>query len=84
MTSILVCCTPAQGHVGPLLAIAGYLAEAGHDVRFISGRAYEARIRAAGLAFIRFPPRAISTSTTRTRPTPSGPPSPVSRRSSGR
>lgn len=55
MASILVCCAPAQGHITPLLAIATHLAAVGHDVRFLSGRAYETRVRAAGLEFIPLP-----------------------------
>ncbi len=55
MASIIVCCTPAQGHVVPLLAIAAHLAAVGHEVLFIGGRAYEDRIRAAGLEFIPLP-----------------------------
>ncbi|WP_345752175.1 glycosyltransferase [Microbacterium rhizophilus] len=55
MTSILICCTPAQGHVAPLLAIATHLAGEGHDVRFLGGRAYADRVRAAGLPFLPLP-----------------------------
>ena len=58
MSSILVCCAPAQGHMAPLLAIASHLASEGHDVRFLGGRTYEARIRAAGLEFLALPPEA--------------------------
>lgn len=55
MSAILVCCAPAQGHITPLLAIATQLAGGGHDVRFMTGRAYETRVRAAGLEFIPLP-----------------------------
>ncbi|HWL02006.1 MAG TPA: glycosyltransferase [Microbacteriaceae bacterium] len=55
MSSIIVCCAPAQGHITPLLAIATQLAGAGHDVRFLTGRAYETRARDAGLEFIALP-----------------------------
>jgi len=55
LSAILVCCAPAQGHITPLLAIAAQLSGAGHDVRFMTGRAYEARVRAAGLEFIALP-----------------------------
>jgi len=55
MTSVIVCCTPAQGHVIPLLAIATHLAAGGHDVRFISGRAYAEPVTAAGIPFLPLP-----------------------------
>jgi len=55
MSSILICCTPAQGHVTPLLAIAEHLASRGHDVRFITGRAYESRVTAAGIPCLLLP-----------------------------
>jgi UDP:flavonoid glycosyltransferase YjiC (YdhE family) len=55
MTSILICCTPAEGHVAPLLAIARHLAAVGHEVRFIGGRAYAERVSAAGLPFLPLP-----------------------------
>lgn len=58
MSSILVTCAPAQGHMAPLLAIASQLRTTGHDVRFMGGRAYEQRIRNAGLEYLPLPPEA--------------------------
>jgi MGT family glycosyltransferase len=58
MASILVCCAPAQGHMAPLLAIATHLLAAGHHVRFLGGRAYEAQISAAGLEYLPLPAEA--------------------------
>lgn len=58
MASILICCSPARGHVDPLLAVARHLAAAGHELRFLTGHAYEERVRAAGIEFLPLPAEA--------------------------
>lgn len=55
LASILVCCAPAQGHIAPLLTLATHLARTGHEVRLMTGRAYESRVRDSGLDFIPLP-----------------------------
>jgi len=58
MASILVCCTPAHGHIIPALAVAEHLAAQGHDVRVLTGRRYAERVREAGLEFLPLPEEA--------------------------
>lgn len=52
MASILVCCTPAHGHVVATLVAAQHLREQGHQVRFLTSSRYAARVEAAGVEFL--------------------------------
>ncbi len=52
---VLLCSTPATGHLNPLLAIARMLAEDGHEVMVLSGSAFRNRIVAAGARFTALP-----------------------------
>jgi UDP:flavonoid glycosyltransferase YjiC (YdhE family) len=52
---ILAACTPATGHLNPLIAIAGFLIEDGHEVVFLSGTAYRDRIEKSGARFYALP-----------------------------
>lgn len=58
MSSILVTCTPAHGHVVPSLAVAAHLVAAGHDVRVLTGARYAERVAAAGAEFLPLPAEA--------------------------
>jgi UDP:flavonoid glycosyltransferase YjiC (YdhE family) len=58
MGSFLICCTPAHGHVVPLLTIARHLLSQGHRVRFLTGAAYREAVRSAGAEFLAIPPEA--------------------------
>lgn len=58
MASILICCTPAHGHVYPLLTVARHLVAEGHDVRMLTGTRYRDSVTAAGVEFIPMPPGA--------------------------
>jgi UDP:flavonoid glycosyltransferase YjiC (YdhE family) len=48
---ILVASTPATGHLNPLIAIATFFIEDGHEVVFLSGTAHRGRIEGCGAAF---------------------------------
>ena len=52
MASVLVAAVPFNGHVTPLLAVAGYLAGRGDRVRFITGPRFADAVRATGAEFI--------------------------------
>lgn len=56
MASYLVCSTPVQGHVTPLLTMAADLVRRGHSVRMLTGRAFEDRVVASGAGFEALPP----------------------------
>ena len=58
MSSYLITCTPAHGHVMPLLQIARHLIARGDDVRFLTSPRYADRVRAAGAQFLPLPPEA--------------------------
>jgi len=58
MASILICCTPAHGHVYPLLTVARHLVAEGHDVRMLTGTRYRDTVTAAGVEFVPMPPGA--------------------------
>ncbi|MFE1599729.1 glycosyltransferase [Methylobacterium sp. ID0610] len=49
---VLLCSTPATGHLNPLLAIARMLADQGHEVAVLSGTGFRDRIEAAGARFL--------------------------------
>ena len=52
---ILLCSTPATGHLNPILAIARMLADEGHEVMVLSGSAFRDRIEATGARFAALP-----------------------------
>jgi len=52
MSSILICSTPAVGHVAPLSAIARYLVDHGHTVRYLTGERFRATVEATGAEFL--------------------------------
>jgi MGT family glycosyltransferase len=58
VASILICCTPAHGHVIPALAAARHLHTQGHAVRFLTSTRYAERVQAAGLEFLALPAEA--------------------------
>jgi UDP:flavonoid glycosyltransferase YjiC (YdhE family) len=52
---VLLCSTPATGHLNPLLAIARMLVDDGHEVMVLSGSAFRDRITASGARFMPLP-----------------------------
>jgi UDP:flavonoid glycosyltransferase YjiC (YdhE family) len=52
---ILMASTPATGHLNPLIAIATFLLEDGHEVHFLSATASRARIEKSGAIFRALP-----------------------------
>jgi UDP:flavonoid glycosyltransferase YjiC (YdhE family) len=52
---VLMASTPATGHLNPLIAIATFLIEDGHEVLFASGTAHCDRIERCGAAFLALP-----------------------------
>lgn len=55
MLSLLICSTPVHGHVTPLLPVARALAEAGHDVRFLTGARYRDAVEQTGARWMPLP-----------------------------
>jgi MGT family glycosyltransferase len=55
---VLIASTPATGHLNPLIAMATFLIEDGHEVVFLSGTAFRARIENIGARFHALPGRA--------------------------
>lgn len=55
MYSLLLCSTPVHGHVTPLLAVARALVDAGHDVRFLTGRRYREAVERTGARWVPLP-----------------------------
>jgi UDP:flavonoid glycosyltransferase YjiC (YdhE family) len=55
---VLMASTPATGHLNPLIAIATFLIEDGHEVIFLSGTAYRGRIENSGATFHPLPGKA--------------------------
>jgi MGT family glycosyltransferase len=49
--TILICSTPAEGHVNPATPIARALVERGHDVRWYTGSEFRATVEATGAVF---------------------------------
>src|SRR5262249_24984074 len=49
---ILVASTPAIGHLNPLLAIVHMSRADGHEVTFLTGRAFRSRIESSGAKFV--------------------------------
>ena len=58
MTSILLCSTPVHGHVTPLLAVARFLVERGHRVRFLTGERYRDAVATTGATYLPLPAEA--------------------------
>ncbi|GAA3616424.1 glycosyltransferase [Nonomuraea rosea] len=58
MTDIIVASTPVNGHVSPLLTAAADLVRRGHEVTFLTGARFEARVRGAGARFAALPEEA--------------------------
>jgi len=48
---ILIANFPADGHFSPLTGLAIHLKNSGHDVRWYTGRKYEAKIKSLGLTY---------------------------------
>ncbi|WP_431074996.1 glycosyltransferase [Microbacterium phyllosphaerae] len=55
MSSYLITCTPAHGHVMPLLQIARHLIALGNQVSFLTSPRYAERVRQAGARFVPLP-----------------------------
>ncbi|HEX2246526.1 MAG TPA: nucleotide disphospho-sugar-binding domain-containing protein [Arthrobacter sp.] len=49
MGNFLLCSTPMQGHISPMIMIGRHLIEAGHQVRMLTGSRYRADVEAAGV-----------------------------------
>src|SRR6266568_5118655 len=52
---ILIASTPATGHLNPLLAIARILVAENHEIAFLTGTAFRARIEASSAKFFPLP-----------------------------
>jgi MGT family glycosyltransferase len=52
---ILIACTPATGHLNPMLAISRVLIAEGHELAFLSGSVLRDRIEAVGATFHALP-----------------------------
>jgi MGT family glycosyltransferase len=52
---ILLASTPATGHINPLVTIARFLVEDGHQVVFLTGSAFRGRIESSGAEFRALP-----------------------------
>lgn len=55
MSTYLLTCTPAHGHVAPLLTVARHLRARGHRVRMLTSTRYAERVRAADVEFLALP-----------------------------
>ncbi|WP_432510146.1 glycosyltransferase [Kineococcus sp. SYSU DK001] len=73
MASVLLTSLPAQGHLGPVLAVAAGLAERGHRVRVLTGAGFRGQVEAAGVRFVELPPEAFVHPEDLDRPIPGGP-----------
>jgi MGT family glycosyltransferase len=58
MSNYLITCTPAHGHVMPLLQIARHLIARGDEVSFLTSARYAERVTAAGARFVALPAEA--------------------------
>lgn len=55
MSSHLIACTPAHGHVMPLLQVARHLIERGDEVTFLTSSRYGERVASTGARFVALP-----------------------------
>lgn len=55
MTSVLICATPIDGHVIPMLAVARQLVDAGMSVRFLAGQQHAEAVAATGAEIVVLP-----------------------------
>ena len=55
MSSYLITCTPAHGHIMPLLQVARHLLSRGHEVSFLTSIRYAERVNAVGARFLALP-----------------------------
>jgi UDP:flavonoid glycosyltransferase YjiC (YdhE family) len=51
---IIIACMPATGHLNPLLAITRILLAEGHEINFLTGSVFRARIESSGANSFRF------------------------------
>src|SRR5690349_20055541 len=58
MASVILCSGPHDGHVSPMLGVAGQLIGRGHRVRFLTGPKYEDAVKASGADFLPLGPGA--------------------------
>ncbi|MEV4538548.1 glycosyltransferase [Asanoa sp. NPDC049518] len=58
MSKVVVCATPFQGHVSPVLTVAADLVRRGHDVVVYTGSRFADRVAATGARFRPLPPDA--------------------------
>lgn len=58
MSNLLLACTPAHGHVMPLLQVARHLVAKGDEVSFLTSRRYADQVTAAGARFVALPAEA--------------------------
>jgi MGT family glycosyltransferase len=70
---ILIASTPATGHINPLLAIARILQAEGHEITFLTGTAFRARIESSGTGFIPLPPHDLFSLVPELKSIPPGP-----------
>jgi MGT family glycosyltransferase len=52
MKNILICATPAPGHVNPMLSVASHLKKLGHHIIFNTGSLFRDRIEALDIPFV--------------------------------
>lgn len=52
MKHILICASPAPGHVNPMLSVASHLKEMGHHIIFNTGSVFHNRIEALDIPFV--------------------------------
>jgi UDP:flavonoid glycosyltransferase YjiC (YdhE family) len=55
MTAVLICATPIDGHVIPMLAVARQLVDAGCKVRFLAGQQHAESVAATGAEIVVLP-----------------------------
>ncbi|SNT54972.1 glycosyltransferase, MGT family [Asanoa hainanensis] len=58
MSKVVVCATPFQGHVTPVLTVAADLVRRGHEVVVYTGSRFADRVAATGARFAPLPPNA--------------------------
>lgn len=58
MTSFLICASSLDGHLRPMLTIAGHLVSTGHRVRFLAGERYAGAVAATGAERVHLPEEA--------------------------